>query len=250
MKLTNKHKIPKYFSEWLRQDDYDHEEGTISATTLLKPIQMYILEQQHSAELEEDVLDRLHTKIGSAIHNSLEQVHIKDEIREERLRHNFCGFEITGKFDLMLLKSNNTYKLVDFKTTKVYKWICGDFEDYIKQLSIYRWLADKNGLIVSEEAEIGFWFKDWQENRTKWKNYPNLPLMRKKITLWSLNKTENFIKERLEQIYEILEENKELPPCSNDELWVDKKGNWRRCDYCKVRKWCNQYKEKNKDGKD
>lgn len=248
MNVTNKHKLPKYFSEWLKQDDYDYEEGTISATTILKPLQMYLLEQRYSDLLEEDVMDRLHTKIGSAIHNSLEQIHLKGELREQRLRYNFCGYELTGKFDLMLLNSSNEYKLIDFKTTKTYKWVVNDFEDYIKQLSIYRWLADKNGIKVSLVAEIGFWFKDWEQRKTTWKNYPNLALKKKKLTLWSLNKTETFIKSRLQNIYDYKDVKDELLlKCNNKELWISSKGVRNRCNYCKVRKWCQQYKKYQED---
>jgi len=243
VKVTNKHKIPSYFSEWLKHSDYDYEEGTITATTLLKPTKQYILEQRHSNELEEDVMDRLASKIGSAIHNSLEQVHIKGELREQRLRHKFAGVEITGKFDLMLPTSGNAYKLIDFKTTKTYKWVMKSFDDYIAQLSIYRWLADKNGIKVSEDAEIGFWFKDWEQRKTNWKGYPNLPLKKKKLKLWSLNKTEEFIKGRLQLIFDNQDKTDDLLlDCKEKELWVTKKGIPRRCDYCNVKPFCKQNK--------
>jgi len=242
VKITNKSKIPSYFAKWLKEEDYDFEENTLSATTLLKPTKQYILEQRHSNELEEDVMDRLASKIGSAVHNSLEQVEIKGALREQRLRHKFAGVEITGKFDLMLPTSNNTYKLVDFKTTKTYKWVMKSYDDYITQLSIYRWLADKNGINVDEIAEIGFWFKDWEKRKTNWKGYPSLPLKKKKLKLWSLNKTEEFIKGRLQLIFDNQDRADDLLlDCKEKELWITKKGIPRRCDYCSVRKWCKQY---------
>jgi hypothetical protein len=206
---------------------------------------MILLESEYRDKLECDVLDMVDVRIGSLFHNALEQVNLKGELREQRLRYKICGIEITGKFDLMLLKSNNKYHLIDFKTAKTYKWVMNDFTDYIKQLSIYRWLADKNGLNVEQNAELGFWFKDWDRKKASWKKYPNYPLARKRIKLLSLNETEKFIKDKLSNIYESIKDN-ELPRCSNNELWIDKKGNWRRCDYCLVRKYCDQYKEKQK----
>lgn len=37
MKYTNKHNFPDFVVQWLEHDEYDYDENTISATTLMKP---------------------------------------------------------------------------------------------------------------------------------------------------------------------------------------------------------------------
>lgn len=246
MKYTNKHKVPKYFSDWLKEDDYDYVEGVISATRLLKPTRMILLEERNKDKLEVDVLDRLDIKIGTAIHNSLSRKEKEQDLQEKRVFYTFEEPKVTisGKFDLAV-KNKTDYTLVDFKTTKTYKWVVGDFDDYIKQLSIYKFLCEQENMIINDTAEIGFYFKDWDRTKTSWKSYPNIPIMRKKLKLMTTNEIGTFLYKKLFELEEHKNSNEwELPKCSDKELWLDKKGVPRRCDYCLCREFCSQYKER------
>lgn len=290
---TNKHNLPDYVVEYLKFDEYDYEEGVISATKLMSPVRQFALYKQHKDELECDVSDLVASRYGTAIHDSMEKVKLKDCKQEIRLRHNMLledkSFEISGKFDIM--RMGEIQKLIDVKSTSVWSWVYNSKEkDYVTQLSIYRYLANKNGYKVGREAEILMFFTDW--NRTQAKKNPDYPPLRvatKPILLMNTEDTEKYILERLSLFNGANNcEEKDLPLCSDEELWKDadkwaittpkrkralklcetmkeaneylmknklsqatiekRPGKIKRCEYCMARRWCSQYKKFVLDG--
>ena len=86
MKHTNKRGFPDYVVEWLESDDYDYDENTMSATTLMQPPRAYALKKQNAADLEIDVEDLIASRFGTAIHDSVEKVNLTGCKQEERLK--------------------------------------------------------------------------------------------------------------------------------------------------------------------
>lgn len=293
VKYTNKHNLPDYVVEYLKFDEYDYEEGVISATRLMSPARQFALYKSHKDELECDVSDLVASRYGTAIHDSMEKVKLKGCEQEIRLRHtmpfNNDFIKLSGKFDIM--RMGDTQKLIDVKSTSVWSWVFNSKEkDYVQQLSTYRYLANKNGYNVGREAEILMFFTDW--NRTQAKKSPDYPSLRvaiKPILLMNTEDTEKYILERLTKLTNATEsEEKDLPLCSDEELWKDedkwaittpkrkralklcstmeeaneyllknklsqatiekRPGKVRRCEYCMARKWCSQYKTLVLDG--
>ena len=76
MEYTNNLNLPQYIVDWLKNDDYDHDPDpyTISATTLMKPTRAFLLTTRHVNKLQQDVSDLIASKMGSAIHDSIESV--------------------------------------------------------------------------------------------------------------------------------------------------------------------------------
>ena len=161
MKFTNKHNLPEHICAWLGFDEYDYQPGTISATTLIGPARAWALKQIHSEELEMDYSDMLALRYGTAIHDSLEKVGVYGEgdFKEKRFFAQKNGFTISGKPDALI---NGVIR--DNKSTSVWKIIHGEFEDYIKQISIYRWLLHKNEIDAADYAYIDFFFTDWKKS--------------------------------------------------------------------------------------
>lgn len=251
MKYTNKHNLPDYAERWLKADEYDHEENTITASNILQPTQQMILYKRHPDELESDVSDFMAARFGTAMHDSFEKVEIPNSEKEKRLRTFFNGSVVTGKFDLMLDMHEPVQKLVDLKTTSAWSMVFGRRdEEYVKQLSIYRWLAHRNGYNVGENAEIFLVFTDWQSSMAKkGGNYPATRIAKKDIVLMSLEQTEEMISKKLIEIASVeAVASEDLPECTDEELWKDKSGKAKRCGYCSAKKVCAQYKRMKEAG--
>ena len=111
-------------------------------------------------------------------------------------------------------------QVADFKSTSTYTYTHNTkIEDYIKQLSIYRWLAPE--LITNEVGQIHFIFTDWKSYFIKQQeNYPPARTHTLDIPLMSLKSTEAYLKSRLKK-FDINKDKDEedLPRCTDEELW-------------------------------
>lgn len=277
MIFTNKHNLPDYVVQWLTADNYDHEIDTVSATALQKPAKAAYLSRLHKDELSMDCSDLVAPRYGTALHDSFEKMGLGDR-REERFYADFNGFKISGKLDMLIGD-----KLHDFKSTSVWKYIHADFEDYIIQLSIYRWLMHQNGQEVVPVGQICFLFTDWAGSKAKYDpTYPKSRVAVVDITLWDYPVIEEWIGERLVAMHDIGLDR--LPDCTDKELWKDpdkwavkkigakkaiklynsekeaegalKEGQEiehrpskaKRCGYCSALHWCAQAKEMQNNG--
>lgn len=213
MNFTNKHKIPEHVCKWLALDEYDYNPDVISATTLIAPARMWALKRKHAAELAMDYSDMLALRYGTAIHDSLEKAAAYGEnIIEERFYATKDGFSISGKMDGII-----DGVIRDNKSTSVWKFVHQDYGDYIKQLSIYKWLLKKNGIETAAYGFIDFFFTDWKKSdAAKGRNYPPIRYQEVKLALWSVEEAEAYIGGRLD---EFVFAEEVLPDCSPEELW-------------------------------
>ena len=261
MKIVNINNLPKIIELFLKVDFYDHKqaEGTISATTLLKPIKEIILTERHYDEIEVDVSERLWSVLGSGVHAVMENMsylHIEgDELikefleklitgrikQEERLYAEVLGEKISGKFDLII---DDT--LYDFKISSVWTYIFGSrFEEWTKQLSIYRWLYFQTyHEQLSEQAYIIFIARDWyRRDAESIETYPIFAMQEKPLKLMPLKETEEMIVYKIKEIQKYRQVPDDLlPDCSLEEIWFNEKlGAGIKClDYCPVRHFCTQ----------
>ncbi len=214
MKFTNRHNLPQHICDWLAFDDYDYNPDTVSATTLIGPARAWALKKMHADDLTMDYSDMLALRYGTAIHDSLEKVAVyaDGDFKEKRFYAEEMGFTISGKMDALINGS-----IIDYKSTSVWKIVHGDFDDYIKQISIYRWLLAKNGITATDYAFIDFFFTDWKKSdAARSSDYPQLRYKEQRIELWGLEKTEEYIIDRLEEFAFALGC---LPECTPEELW-------------------------------
>ena len=310
--LKNESNVSLPLAMFLAHDDYDmvKEPNYISATALIKPIRAIILEMRvDSKGKENDVLDFLASRIGTASHDRLEKAfmngnHVKnmrklgypqsiiDRIKinpetlnegdipiylEQRTIKPLMGYSIGGKFDVIL---EDTVR--DLKTTKVFKWLKGDFEDYQLQGSIYRWLnPDK---IKNDIMFIDFLFNDWKKYEADAKpEYPQKAAQSKQLALMSYEATEEWLVNKLTSITNLMKADQDkIPECTQKDLWMDppkyayfkspegkratkvfdnqtdandrlmkdnsvgkievRMGQPKRCNYCNASPICNQYK--------
>jgi hypothetical protein len=250
-KYTNKANVSLPLAVWLMHDDYDYDDrpNVISATSLLKPIRALVLKYQYNdINKEVDITDLVSARMGSAIHaiaeeawlergniskalkamgtSNLDKIFIinpdkpvKDsEVAvyvEQRHETTVGDYIISGKYDLVL---DGT--LSDYKSTSVWTYIYdSNAMKYTQQGSIYKWLAPDR--ITDNKVSIQFIFTDWSAaNAARDSKYPQSRVLTRDYPLWSTDRTENYIKDKLQDVTSLLDKPQEqLPQCTSEELW-------------------------------
>jgi len=252
--LTNKLGIPLPLAVWLAAPhDYDlaPDPRVISATTLQRPLKSIILGQRVLEEGSVDIHDLIASKLGTAIHSAVEKAwleyhraamtdlgyppaavaktvvnppdtmpkkHIVPVYVEQRHDKEVMGYRVSGKYDIVIDGVLN-----DVKSTSTYTWIMGSSDDkWIKQGSIYRWLAPE--IITEDYMYINYLFTDWSPLKAKADpiGYPQSRALPKKLNLMSIEETDKYVKERLQIIDQYMQSPQdELPECLEEDLWVD-----------------------------
>lgn len=251
MPLTNNNNVPLYIAAYLAYDDYDYDSrsNVISATTLIKNTKKIVMSDRVK-NYALDITDIIKARVGQSIHGAVESVWTDSEKRvealtklgyskavidsitinpsvvsdnmlpvylEQRLERELDGYIIRGKFDFCAEGI-----LRDTKTTSTYTYTKQTkLDDYILQLSIYKWLAPN--MVTEDYGYIDYIFTDWKASLAKVsKDYPQYPHYEQKIPLMSLADTEDYIRNKLREIkkYSLLPEEN-IPVCSSEDLWQE-----------------------------
>ncbi len=247
-KFTNNEQIPLALAVFLAQDNYDHEEDVISATTLLKPVRQVVLAKRVPQEdALVDIAGLVASRMGSALHDAIEQSWLgdvsatltalgypkrvaervkvnplKEELgncipvyMEQRAYRDIEGFRVSGKFDFI-----GEGSVQDFKSTSVYTYMNQtNAVKYPLQGSIYRWL---NPDIITEDFMfIHYLFTDWSSAKAKSEQgYPRSRVLSQRYNLLSLEQTEQYIRTRLQLIRKYMDAPEEsIPECTDEDLW-------------------------------
>lgn len=224
--------LPLPIQVWLAADAYEgkNDNTHISATTLLKDSHKIVLENQIENELDtsdEGLLNMFASRRGTAIHSALENIWTNDTLRnkaldalglkelkerivinkhkenpnqieiwlEQRAYKTIDNMTVNGQFDMVM-----DGQVVDYKNTSVFTYMHGSkVEDYKLQGSIYRWLNPD--LITNDKIKIIYIMHDWTSRDAKINpNYPQTPIIAVDYYLYSLDSTENFIKNKIQEI--------------------------------------------------
>lgn len=277
MKITNKYGLPESVVRALSYDGYDYIPDAFSATSLIKPPRIRVLEKRHWDKIEEDVTERVWSLLGNAVHYILDKAAHVDTLNEERLVIDFEGTKVVGKPDLLVGTT-----IYDYKITTVWKYIYDIGPEWEQQLNIYRYLYTSYGFEIKKLKILAI-FRDFVKSKTKDASYPEIPIHVFDIVMWPLAHTETFIRERI-KLHKEAEQLKddELPFCTDEERWKSPpkyavmkgknkraiklydsieeaeahastdKALWvqerpsiaKRCgEYCPVRDFCNQYQQ-------
>lgn len=247
--FTNMSGVPLSVAVYLATDNYDYDPTAISATTLLQATRKTVLSSRVPAEMNvTDILSVVKSRTGTAIHDSIESAwknnypgamkrlgysqDIIDRIRinpdqetvkdndipvymEQRVSRMIGGRKLSGKYDFVA-----EGRVQDFKTTTVFTWINRTKDDdYKLQGSIYRWLNPK--IITDDVMAIQFLFTDWMPGRAANEaKYPNRPVEQLLIPLLSLEDTEQYILNKLNEIEQYKDAPQSaIPFCTDKDLW-------------------------------
>jgi hypothetical protein len=224
--FTNNYNLPDIIVKVITKDRYTvegEEPSDFSASSLIAPTQQTVLLKRHSSDhIIRDVVDEVWKFFGSITHQVLEDAYnehlkVEGDLVEVRLYIDVEGKVVSGKNDQYSGK-----KITDYKTTKAYKIMKGDFSDWEKQLNIYAEILEQNGYEV-EEVEILAMVSDWKKGEVYKKNYPPTPFLTIPIELWPKEKRMEYIKDRVvrSKICQKLtdEEIADQYPCSEHEMW-------------------------------
>lgn len=229
----------------------------LSATGLLKPVRMILLSQRAAEKQKSngtrDISQDIPSRIGTAIHAGIEKAWLKGDVKanlirlgyparvarqvkvnptpqdlnadpdiipvyvEQRFHKEFEGFIIDGEFDFC-----GQGVLEDFKSTGVWSFMnSSNDEKYVLQGSIYRWLAP--GIITADYMRIQHIFTDWSKMDAmirKKKGYPRSRIVPKTYPLLSLNETQSYIRNKINQVKAHRDTHESaLPQCPPEELW-------------------------------
>ena len=213
-KLTNLYGVHNAIYEAViaKESGYDSHDGVMSITTLLSPPRIVELGRIHKDQITEDVSDKIYTLLGSIIHGILDG-YDSDAIKEQRYFSEKYGTKISGKIDTF-----KNGKLSDFKFQTVYKVKNGEAsEEQVAQLNCYAQLLRDNGLDV-KELEIVSIFRDWSKNdAAKEPSYPQKQTLNIKVPLWTAERCEAFLRERVRLHTEA---HTVLPECTASERWA------------------------------
>jgi hypothetical protein len=248
-KYINNASVPLSLAVFLATDNYDHDDTTVSVTTLIKPIRQTVLGARVPADdALVDISNLVQSRLGSAVHDGIESAWLNGYKKamaglgypakviervlvnpapedlyegcipvylEQRSYKEIGGRRVSGKFDFV-----GDGQVEDFKNTTVYTWINQTkTNDYILQGSLYRWLNPT--IITKDTMAIQFIFSDWQAVRAKTDpNYPPNRTVQKLFKLMPLPETEQYVRNRvalLDRYWNAPEQD--IPRCTDDELW-------------------------------
>lgn len=240
-KYTNDTGMSLPIAVWALMDNYNYDsrENVISVTSLMKPIRQIVLGKKNKdCEQIIESSNMIPSSMGTALHDSVEKawnnkektVEILDSlgyldsesmydevILERRSEKEVNGYIISGQFDIAFDGA-----VCDIKSTSVWSYIYGSKDDdYILQMSIYRWL--NQDIITKDIGFIEYLFTDWSGVKAKQdKQYPQSRYVSKSLKLLSLEDTETYIINKLKKIdkYMVLDEN-DLIYCSDEDLWKE-----------------------------
>jgi len=206
---------------------YRDKGTTFSASQLTK--NDYQLWVEYNAPKEErETLTSFKSYLGSALHLSFEQQEFPGVVQEFTWTKNFNGVSIGGTCDrLDYIEDRNIWQLGDYKLKGDYsyrKFVEGDTEKEVLQLSIYRWLF--KGLFNIADDAIIFLFMSGHTKRSKYPEYQEFD-----ITLLEDDVIERYIKDKIDIVT-----SPEIPTMDCDTNW--------QCDYCNVCNSCPYLKEK------
>lgn len=217
MRLTNKMRLPEPIVAAVANDSYTKGDANISVTELLNPPQIVKLARQHADELEEDASDRIWSLLGQAVHSIIERASDQhDTLSEATIYSDYLGWKLKGSVDHVTISRG---ELNDYKVTTVWKIAGGKLpEEWVAQTNIYgRMLEKEKGLQLSGIAVIAI-LRDWSKRealRSAGGDYPQAQVVRLEIPLWSADRTDAFIEERIR-----LHQAAEPLPCSDHDIWA------------------------------
>jgi hypothetical protein len=222
MKITNKHGIPQTLYALATREFYSKGDADYSATEIISPPRIQRLRKKHHDDIEQDAADMLWAMLGSALHVVAERSIINGHINEERLILSINGVKLSGAIDLQKIEDDGV-TISDYKFTSAWA-LMNDKPEWEQQQNIYAYLVEKVKGKRVKKLEIVALIRDWSRREAMYKSsYPQAAIQVVDVPLWSEEKVEAYIKQRIELHRESkvnADWDEELPECSDDDKWM------------------------------
>ena len=219
MKITNKHGVPETLVALASREYYTKGAAQYSVTELLSPPRIRRLREQFHEKVEQDVTDMLWSMLGSALHVVMERGQTEGHITEERLFKEMDGVTISGQIDLQHERDGGVV-ITDYKFTSAWA-VMADKPEWEEQLNVYRWLVETVKGNRVDALNICALIRDFSRHDTR-EGYPAAPIQMISIPMWDLDKTEAFVRRRLDAHRDAKvahEFGDALPECTPEERW-------------------------------
>jgi hypothetical protein len=225
MKITNRTGLPPPLVAMLTKEYYSKGDSEYSATGLIEPPRIKLLRERYKDQIESDVVDMMWSFLGTALHARLEELDLEalgltSYIKEERLFAEVNGIRISGAIDLQE-KAPVGIIISDYKYTSAYSVIYGK-EEWVAQLNIYKWFVEKVKGERVVALRICAFLRDHSKHDARG-NYPAEPIVEIDLPVWSFEKADAYVKERLNLHLEAAMADATggaLPPCTDAERWM------------------------------
>ena len=222
MKITNNHNVPETLLALALRDDYTKGKADFSVTEIISPPRIQRLRRKHWAEMEQDVADMLWMLLGTALHVVAERSEVSGHTNEERLMVGIDDVILSGAIDLQKNDKDGTV-ITDYKFTSAWA-LMNDKPEWEQQQNIYKYLVERVKKQPVKKLEICALIRDWSRRDAMNKpSYPQAPIQIINIPIWTHDRVEHFIKERINLHRDAkvnIDWDEELPLCTEEERWV------------------------------
>ena len=222
MKITNKFNVPETLVALATRDYYSKGKSDYSVTEIISPPRIQRLRRKHFEEIEQDVSDMLWMLLGTALHVVAERSEVSGHTNEERLSAGVNGIILSGAIDLQKDEADGI-TITDYKFTSAWA-LMNDKPEWEQQQNIYKYLVERVKKKPVKGLKICALIRDWSRRDAQNKpDYPQAPIQIVDIPMWTFDRTEAFIKERVELHRDSkvsADWGEELPLCTEEERWV------------------------------
>jgi len=222
LKITNKHNVPATLFALASRNYYSKGKSDYSVTEIISPPQIQVLRRKHWEDMEQDVSDMLWSLLGSALHVVAERGQAEGHTTEERLHIEIDDVVLSGAIDLQHEEGGEVV-ITDYKFTSAWA-LRQDKPEWEAQQNIYAWLVSKVKGRPVKSVRICALIRDWSRREAAINpDYPQAPIQVIELSLWPLDKTESYVRERIELHREAKvrgDWNEDLPPCTQEDRWV------------------------------
>ena len=197
MKITNKFNVPETLVALASRDYYTKGQSDYSVTEIISPPRIQRLRRKHFEEIEQDVSDMLWMLLGTALHVVAERSEVSGHTNEERLSAGINGIILSGAIDLQKDEADGI-TITDYKFTSAWA-LMNDKPEWEQQQNIYKYLVERVKKKPVKGLKICALIRDWSRRDAQNKpDYPQAPIQIVDIPMWTFDRTEAFIKERVE----------------------------------------------------
>lgn len=244
--FDNRLGYPRWYHDMVNGFGYDATQGgkrrsDVSATSMLKPLQVLILLERHGDQVREDIADQTWRFFGSAAHEASFRAQLRQFDRLKKAaalagepepvipwleRRMYAPLitpvgqiVVSGQADHIDVLSGDTR---DLKFTSAWTAVYRSRdEEWARQLAIYQWFADWSGVEVSGKGTICAVFRDWDKKlAAENPDYPQHDVGFFDFKLASPRATGLWLQNRAAEIIEARKlSDAELPPCSSEDMW-------------------------------
>ena len=222
MKITNKFNVPETLVALANRDYYSKGKSDYSVTEIISPPRIQRLRRKHFDEIEQDVSDMLWMLLGTALHVVAERSEVEGHTNEERLSVGIDDIILSGAIDLQKNDKDGTI-ITDYKFTSAWA-LMNDKPEWEQQQNIYKYLVERTKRTPVKKLEICALIRDWSRREAMVKpSYPQAPIQIINIPMWTHDRTEAFIKERIEMHRDSkvkADWDEELPLCTEEDRWI------------------------------